>query len=213
MNSPRYSMVPFMSKPKSGQYFTCIICEKEFYRSKSQIALGATKTCSKKCLSEYFRGEQNPFWGKTHSEETKEKVSKSRKGKCIGNQNAKGYKHSNDARKKISNASQLMWKENRDKMINSLPRGEKHIFHKNPEIRRHRKHFTPLEHREWIGDKCAYCGTTKKLELDHIIPIFDGGTNDKSNAQTLCRSCNVWKVYAIDLPRYNARLGSQGGQS
>jgi len=39
---------------------------------------------TKKRLSEIRRGKGNSFYGKTHSKETKELISKNRKGKCIG---------------------------------------------------------------------------------------------------------------------------------
>lgn len=38
----------------------------------------------KELISEMFTGEGNPFYGKTHTEETKNKISKHRKGKCSG---------------------------------------------------------------------------------------------------------------------------------
>lgn len=44
------------------------------------------------------------------------------------------------------------------------------------------------------GYQCVYCksvGTPENpLEVDHIIPVARGGTNDPGNLQTLCRSCN-----------------------
>ena len=44
------------------------------------------------------------------------------------------------------------------------------------------------------GYTCQMCGASKddgaKLELDHIIPVAQGGTNDLNNLQTLCRECN-----------------------
>lgn len=158
-------------------------------------------------------GEGNPFWGKRHTEETKQKVSESRKGQCLGNRNAVGFKHTEEAKRKISEASKRLWKNQRNKMIDSLPRGESHRFHKPPELRRHRKHFTPRQRREWTDTKCAFCGSTEHLELDHIIPIFDGGANHRVNAQTLCRGCNLWKTEYIDLPRYYASLALQGSRN
>ena len=204
-----------MGRPyfKTGSYFTCPVCGKEFYRTPGQIKAGSIKTCSKECFGISMKGGGNPFWGKAHTDETRRVVSASRKGKCVGNKNALGYKHTDEARKKIAEASRRTWNEQREKMIASLPRGEENRFHKPPELRRYRKEFTPRERREWTADNCAYCGSTEFLELDHIIPIFDGGVNERANAQTLCRGCNLWKIKFVDLPRYHARLALQGGRS
>ena len=43
---------------------------------------------------------------------------------------------------------------------------------------------------EKAGYKCAQCGSTEKLEVDHIIPISRGGNGDIENLRILCRSCN-----------------------
>lgn len=40
---------------------------------------------------------------------------------------------------------------------------------------------------------CQTCGATENLTIDHIIPLAEGGTNDISNFQTLCQSCNSRK--------------------
>jgi hypothetical protein len=45
------------------------------------------------------------------------------------------------------------------------------------------------------GFKCRACGSKEFLEIDHIIPIGKGGTNDPTNLQTLCRECNAGKCY------------------
>lgn len=44
--------------------------------------------------------------------------------------------------------------------------------------------------------RCVICGDTNrnsKLEIDHIIPIVKGGTNDFDNLCTLCLKCNRGK--------------------
>lgn len=46
------------------------------------------------------------------------------------------------------------------------------------------------------GYRCRECGASKdetSLEIDHIVPVAKGGTNDIDNLQTLCRECNRMK--------------------
>ncbi len=50
--------------------------------------------------------------------------------------------------------------------------------------------------------KCVNCncnGDFNSLEVDHIISIKDGGTNDESNLQILCYKCNMNKYYNKDI--------------
>lgn len=197
---------------RKGQTFACKTCGKEFYRTPGQIKLGSTKTCSKACLSQYKMGKGNPFWGKSHTEKTKRKISTSRTGAALGNQHAKGYKHTEESKKRISEASKKLWKDRRDIMMASRSRGWSHANYKPPEERRYRKQFTPYQRKNWKDKRCAYCGTADNLELDHIIPIFDKGSHTQGNAQTLCRGCNLWKTKHVDLPRYHAKLAVQGGR-
>ena len=45
--------------------------------------------------------------------------------------------------------------------------------------------------------KCSLCGDSAmegaKLQVDHIVPIVEGGGNEDSNLQVLCRECNFGK--------------------
>ena len=57
-------------------------------------------------MSENTTGKNNPFYGKHHTEETKEKISNAKMGKYIGNKNPMfGKHHTEEAKKKMSNAN------------------------------------------------------------------------------------------------------------
>lgn len=43
------------------------------------------------------------------------------------------------------------------------------------------------------GHRCVRCGTTERLTLDHIYPWSKGGSDDESNLQTMCLTCNISK--------------------
>jgi len=47
------------------------------------------------------------------------------------------------------------------------------------------------------GYRCRECGASRDegatLEIDHIVPVANGGTNDIENLQTLCKKCNRGK--------------------
>lgn len=45
------------------------------------------------------------------------------------------------------------------------------------------------------GFTCQYCGATPPnlLEVDHIHPVVEGGTNDTDNLITSCQDCNRGK--------------------
>jgi len=45
-----------------------------------------------------------------------------------------------------------------------------------------------------LFNRCMACGTTDDLTIDHVIALGQAGaTNDPSNLQVLCRSCNSTK--------------------
>ncbi len=63
----------------------------------------------------------------------------------------------------------------------------------------------PNEVRNYVFNRynyqCKSCGKTKQqttLNIDHIIPLAKGGSNDMSNLQTLCEQCNQKKKDNLD---------------
>ena len=43
---------------------------------------------------------------------------------------------------------------------------------------------------ERYGGKCAYCGSSSEIQMDHIIPVKMGGTHTSDNIVPACRPCN-----------------------
>lgn len=190
---------------KNGALFNCVICGEEFYRKRSLIERGITKTCGKtECKSQFFSGDGNPAWGRIPTQEHRDAVrdsNLSRPKKKTGP--PPGWTHSKEAREAISKAMRERWKNNRDEMIKKLTKP------KTREMMRYRREFTPYQKRAWKESECKWCGTDKQLELDHIIPIVAGGVNIKENAQTLCRKCNLWKMVYIDRPYQIAQFATE----
>ena len=59
-----------------------------------------------------------------------------------------------------------------------------------------RRACTPALRRKVMdrdGDKCAACGETNNPQVDHIMPIYLGGTSTADNLQILCQPCNASK--------------------
>lgn len=63
--------------------------------------------------------------------------------------------------------------------------------------------------RQFVLDRdnhqCQSCGSRDRLEIDHIKSLAAGGSNDISNLQTLCRSCNARKRDRFDS-RFDRRF-------
>lgn len=56
--------------------------------------------------------------------------------------------------------------------------------------------LTPAEWKEILElyeGKCIYCGSSKRITMDHIIPISKGGGTTKDNVVPACISCNSSK--------------------
>ena len=67
-------------------------------------------------------------------------------------------------------------------------------------VRRSGSRYIPavLRHEVYMRDGgiCRNCGSNHDVEVDHIVPVARGGTNEISNLRLLCRSCNL--RHAID---------------
>ena len=57
---------------------------------------------------------------------------------------------------------------------------------RNPTLRYHATRQLPMY--------CTTCHATQRLELDHIVPLSQGGTDTLDNAQWLCHRCHARKT-------------------
>lgn len=57
------------------------------------------------------------------------------------------------------------------------------------------------------GYQCVICGSTTKLEVDHMVALMNGGRNDASNLATLCDECHTIKTRMdTSLRRHREKL-------
>ena len=73
-----------------------------------------------------------------------------------------------------------------------------------------RKQFSKTIRREVLdktSGRCAYCGCPlpiNEMQIDHVIPLYNGGTNDIDNLLPSCRSCNHYKdTFSLEMFRDN----------
>ena len=118
-------------------------------------------------------GEDNPFFGKHHSEETKTYLSESKKG--IQAYDDDGYK----------------------KLLERTPKGVNHPNWKNGASILPYKKFTikkKKEIKQLDNFKCIICGECEKLLAVHHID-YDKNNSEVDNLVTLCFSCHAKTNY------------------
>ena len=58
------------------------------------------------------------------------------------------------------------------------------------------------------GGVCQCCGSSIRLEYDHITPFSCGGSSDASNIQLLCMKCNRSKSNSCVCKIHNRTVGT-----
>lgn len=148
-------------------------------------------------ISEKLKGNKNAL-GVKRSEETRRKIADAvrqqwatRRDEMVkAVQQACSQSH---LREKSRERALRRWRENPDGW--NIAKGERNgSWHPDRlSVGRVGQGFTNQQRCRLLREYCEFCGSTNKLELDHRIPVVGGGTNNDSNAQTLCRVCNQKK--------------------
>jgi hypothetical protein len=95
-----------------------------------------------------------------------------------------------------------------------MQRGEEVFAHRS-------RHRTPISGSIKVRvltrakGSCECCGAhehQRALEVDHIVPMNQGGSDDLSNLQALCFRCNAAKRDAVCLRKRAPRLPQPAGQ-
>jgi 5-methylcytosine-specific restriction endonuclease McrA len=80
-----------------------------------------------------------------------------------------------------------------------------HVKRPYPELRLSRRSVFARD-----GHTCVYCGATRELTLDHVIPRRLGGMTSWDNLVACCRTCNIkkgdktltqWGIHPSRAPR------------
>ncbi len=202
-----------MPRKKLGRIVICPVCQEKYYRPQHNIKNGTQLTCSFACNAIHKRGKGNHFFGRHHTVETRKQLSEyflANPSKGTGPKKGE-FRHTEEAKAKMSAALRERWRTNRDEMLSYIRRGLNTPYDAINPKPRWKVCFTRKQKREWVDGKCVYCGSTEQLILDHILPVICGGINIRSNAQTLCAICNRWKMRYVDRPLYFAVLAAIRG--
>lgn len=153
-------------------------------------------------MSEAKKGKPSPKRGIPLSEETKKKISESRKGKCCGKDNHfYGKTHTPEVRERLSKlyTGRKLSEETRNKMSEAR-KGEKCYWWKGgvsyePYCIKFNKEFKERV-RNFFGRNCVECGKTEeenkaKMCVHHVNFNKETCCDDtKPLFVTLCRSCH-----------------------
>lgn len=156
--------------------------------SASRVGLRPSEETRRK-MSEAHRGLKNSFYGKKHTDDTKEAISLARIGKTVGENNSNWGAKSFTAETRIKISQTRIEKKLAAGENNSNWKGGK--FYPSRETAEYRKWRRQVFERDnYTCKMCGQCGGD--LEAHHIKPYgrFEDLRHDVNNGATLCVICH-----------------------
>ncbi len=197
---------------KDGHLCQCKKCVKslrEANADKRKVYLEETKEKRRITQSEYYSANKEKLNadGKAYYILHKERIdavnkawSEANKERCSASQKAW-----RDANKERCFATRKAWRDANPEKYAVLKRND-----------RARRRNAPGKHTaadilnllSLQKNKCATCkvSVSKGYHVDHVVALINGGSNDKSNLQILCPTCNMRKN-SKDPIEFNQSLG------
>jgi 5-methylcytosine-specific restriction endonuclease McrA len=211
---------------------TCKECEltkelSEFYISRTNLdgRRGKCKSCVRACvrenrrerLDQYARYERSRATlphrveaRQKYQEEHREQIAQYKKIWTANNKESVDASKLSyyDLKREEVMARSKKWAEDNPERVQQAetnnPRKRRAVRHAS------RGNFTVEEFKELCeryGNKCLACGDAEAvLEADHVVPLTKGGSDNISNIQPLCGSCNREKFVNIIDYRLNTNI-------
>ena len=178
--NPLYNTFEFNGE-KWLTYYTCECCNNQIQISaNTKYYLARNLKLKKICKLCSVSGENNPFYNKTHTLEVKNKISKSRTGKCLGVDNAM---NSQLNRLKVSDSLKEKWASGELEHLRSKLSVIMKDRHKNGVI------------KSYIRSKAEY----------EIIKKFD-----ELDIHTIASYNISGKIFDIYIPKFNLLIEYNG---
>jgi len=142
----------------------------------------------KSCYAEYMRD-----WSRKNSKSVNARVLRYHKK----NKQELNLKRKIRAQRNIeqTNLTRKKWAEkNPDKVSASRVK----MLHKRRNNIRENNFLISIKEVMKLKEKpCIYCGSQKRITLDHVVPLSRGGRNSIGNLVPACLSCNCSKGYKL----------------
>lgn len=176
------------SRP-SGLYPSCKNCHKGYYKSNRSTIIAR--------ILSYTDKDKKREYDKKRRLEKKDDIKKEKQLYFQNNKERllekfKLYRESNLEK---ARAYARKWKHEHKEKVNAATN------RRRARIKGNGGNITAEEWKSVLnryGNKCLKCGSTDRIEMDHVVPIALGGINEISNVQPLCRICNARKNNRIE---------------